>query len=121
MASTDFIEIDPKEISANVFKLINDGWMLITAGNIDSYNMMTASWGGQGVLWDKNVCFCFIRPTRHTYQFVEKANYFTLSFFDEKYRDILNFCGTNSGNKVNKMAVKGLTARKTSIGNVCFD
>ena len=94
--------------------------MLITAGTSQAYNMMTASWGGFGVLWHKDICFCVIRPTRYTYAFMEKAQYFTLNFFEKKYKKILNFCGTKSGRDVNKMAVSGLTAKKGREGVVYF-
>ncbi|MEN6520106.1 MAG: flavin reductase family protein [Armatimonadota bacterium] len=102
-------KIKPEELKDNVFKLIGSDWMLITAGSAESYNTMTASWGGFGVLWSKNVCFCVIRPTRYTLEFVEKSENFTLSFFDEKYRDALSFCGANSGRDVDKAAETGLT------------
>jgi len=46
-----FVEIKPEDIRDNVFKLIGSDWMLITAGTRDFFNMMTASWGGLGVLW----------------------------------------------------------------------
>ena len=37
----DFEILDPSEINDNVFKLIGQDWMLITAGNLDSFNMNT--------------------------------------------------------------------------------
>ena len=74
--------------------------------------MMTASWGGFGVFWHKNICFCVIRPTRYTYAFMEKAGYFTLNFFEKKYKKILNFCGTKSGRDVNKMDAIGADGPK---------
>ena len=116
-----FKEIKPSLIKDNTFKLIGEDWMLITAGKIDKFNMMTASWGGFGILWSKEVCFCFIRPTRYTYTFIEKESYFTICFFDEKYRDALNFCGTKSGRDVDKMSGAGLTPVKSSSGSVYFD
>ena len=61
-----------------------------------------------GVLWGKNVAFCFIRPGRHTLGFVERSEMFTLSFFGENYRDALNYCGTKSGRDVDKVAGAGL-------------
>ena len=100
--------IEPNMIDRNVFQLIGSDWMLITAGTPESYNTMTASWGGMGVLWGKNVCFCFIRPTRHTYQFIEKADVFSLSFFEERYRGALEICGTKSGRDIDKAAATGL-------------
>ncbi|OPX95209.1 MAG: Flavoredoxin [Syntrophorhabdus sp. PtaB.Bin006] len=102
-------EISPEVIMDNTFKLIGKDWMLVTAGTDVSFNMMTAAWGGLGVLWDKKICFCVIRPTRYTYAFMEKSEDFTLSFFEEQYRDALTYCGTKSGKDVDKIAQTGLT------------
>ena len=55
-----FIEIAPKEIADNPFKLIGSDWMLITAGDEEKCNTMTASWGGVGILWNKPVSFIFV-------------------------------------------------------------
>ena len=101
--------IKPEEITDNTFKLIGTDWMLITAGPPEAHNTMTASWGGLGVIWNKNVCFCVIRPTRHTYGFIEKADNFTLSFFEDKYKSALTLCGTKSGRDIDKAKATGLT------------
>ena len=102
-------EIAPEAITDNTFKLIGKDWMLVTAGTEASFNTMTAAWGGLGILWEKKICFCVIRPTRYTYAFMEKSEGFTLSFFEERYRDVLTYCGTKSGKDVNKIAQTGLT------------
>lgn len=115
-----FKEIEPENIKDNVFKLIGSDWMLITAGTLKSYNMMTASWGGFGVLWSKKICFCVIRPHRYTYSFMEKSENFTLSFFEEKYKKILEFCGSNSGRDVNKTKKTELTPISGSSNTVYF-
>ncbi|MCL2074739.1 MAG: flavin reductase family protein [Marinilabiliaceae bacterium] len=115
------LEIAPQEISDNVIKLIGNDWMLITAGTKDSFNMMTASWGMVGHLWNQPVVFVFVRPQRYTYEFMEKSDYFTLTFFDEQYRDILNYCGTKSGRDVNKVAETGLIPIETQLGNIYFE
>ena len=47
--------IAPEQLTHNPFKLIGERWTLITAGNKESFNTMTASWGGFGVLWNKPV------------------------------------------------------------------
>ena len=104
-----FTRIEPKDITDNTFKLIGSDWMLITAGPPEAYNTMTASWGGLGVIWNKNICWCVIRPGRHTYRFIEKADAFTLSFFDEEHRNALDYCGSHSGRDVDKVAATGLT------------
>ena len=79
-------KIDPKEIRDNAMQLIGHDWMLVTAGTPEHFNMMTASWGGLGVLWGKPVATVYIRPQRYTLEFVERENCFTLSFFGEEYR-----------------------------------
>jgi flavin reductase (DIM6/NTAB) family NADH-FMN oxidoreductase RutF len=112
--------VDPRDISDNPFKLIADDWMLITAGDLKSFNTMTASWGALGELWHKKVCFCFVRPTRHTWHFMERANVFTLSFFDENYRAALNLCGSVSGRDTDKVKKAGLTPVATVSGAVSF-
>ena len=83
-----FVKVNPEEITDNVFKIIGSDWMLVTAGTLEDYNTMTASWGTMGVLWGKRICICFIRPSRYTYQFMEKNALFTLSFFGEEQREI---------------------------------
>lgn len=113
--------IKPTAVGDNVFSLIGTDWMLITAGTPESYNTMTASWGGMGVLWNKQVCFCFVRPTRYTYEFIEKSNQFTLSFFDDRYREALSFCGSNSGREIDKAEKTGLTPVRSGSGAVYFD
>lgn len=116
----DYHEIQPEKLNENVFTLLGKEWMLITAGTMDAFNTMTASWGGMGVLWNKSVCYIVVRPQRYTYTFLEKHNYFTLSFFHEKYRDVLKFCGARSGRDVNKAEKTGITPVQTGNGAVFF-
>lgn len=100
--------ISPEELE-NVFRLVGKDWMLITAEHGGTVNTMTASWGGMGVLWNKPVAFCFIRPQRHTFSLTEHSERFSLSFFTEDYRPALRLCGTKSGRDTDKFAEAGLT------------
>ena len=118
---TSFKKITPQEIQDNPIKMIADDWMLITAGNQDEFNMMTASWGTIGNLWNEPVVFIFVRPQRYTYEFTENSDYFTLTFFEEKHRDILQFCGTKSGRDFDKVKETGLTPVFTELGNVYYE
>ncbi len=104
-----FTETSPEQLAENPFKLIGRDWMLITAGSPDSFNTMTASWGGLGVLWERKVAFCFVRPTRYTFQFMERSALYTLSFFEEKHRKALTYCGSHSGREGDKVKAAGLT------------
>ena len=47
-------EINYKDMKFNPFNLIGGEWMLVTAGNEQKCNTMTASWGHLGCLWGHN-------------------------------------------------------------------
>lgn len=99
-----------KEVKENLVKLISEDWALVSAGDKEKWNTMTISWGAVGELWGKDVVFAFIRPQRYTKEFMDNSDYFTVSFFDEKYRDALKICGTKSGRDCDKINMTGLTA-----------
>ena len=102
-------KIDPKQIEKNVFSLIGDQWMLVTAGKGEDCNTMTASWGGLGVLWGKCCATAYIRPQRYTKEFVDREPLYTLCFFSEEHKKALGYLGRNSGRDGNKVAAAGLT------------
>ncbi|MDD7079334.1 MAG: flavin reductase [Prevotella sp.] len=107
----------------NAFELIGKEWMLVTAGTKDNFNMMTASWGGIGWLWNKPVAFIFIRPERYTYPLIEQNEHLTLSFLgnDEAARKIYNFCGSKSGRDYDKVKETGLQAIETAHGAITYE
>ncbi|WP_041395791.1 flavin reductase [Parasphaerochaeta coccoides] len=104
-----FQEIDFHNIELNPFTTIGeDGGYLITAGTGESWNTMTASWGGMGILWARPVFFCFIRPQRHTHIFMDRENGFTGSFFGPEMAGALAWCGSHSGRDSDKAHETGL-------------
>jgi len=113
--------IAPEDLPDNVIDLISKQWMLVTAGNKDSFNTMTASWGAVGFIWNRPATFIFIRDTRYTYQFLQKEDSYTLSFFSEQYRGALNICGNRSGRDTDKVKDAGLTVIETPSGLMSFD
>lgn len=113
--------IDPKGLKENVFSMIADRWMLVTAGSAEKCNTMTASWGGLGVLWKQNVATCYIRPQRYTREFLDANDYFTLSFFGEEYRKALALCGSKSGRDIDKVKECGFTVKTGQGGAPYFD
>jgi flavin reductase (DIM6/NTAB) family NADH-FMN oxidoreductase RutF len=117
----NFENIKPTELTENFFSLIKNDWMLVTAGNSDSYNTMTASWGGVGIMWNKPVAYVVIRPQRYTREFVDKSETLSLSFFDPKYHSALEFCGKYSGRDTDKAAATGLTPIALPSGTVAFE
>lgn len=115
-----FETVDIETLQDNPWKLIGKEWMLVTAGNIASWNTMTASWGGLGVLWNRRVAFVFVRPSRHTFGFMNREGRFTLSFLPEKHREILSKCGSVSGRDADKAALTGLEPFEPESGIVSF-
>ena len=117
-AYKSFTHLSPSELSDNIFDLIGKDWMLITAADpaTGAVNTMTASWGCAGILWNKPVGICFIRPQRYTYAFTEAADTMTFSFFTEDYRKALQYCGSHSGRDGDKLAATGLTVAETDDG-----
>ena len=112
--------IDADRIPGNIIKQLSENWSLITAGDDNKFNMMTASWGGLGFLYNKPVAFCFINPARYTYQLMENGDTYTISFYTETYRDALQYCGSNSGKDADKVKGSGLTPITTPMGSKAF-
>lgn len=113
--------IDPNDLPDNVFQLIGQDWMLVTAGNKSSFNTMTASWGGFTYIWERPATIIYIRNSRYTYQFLQKEESFTLSFFSEQYRGALRICGTKSGRDTDKIKESGLIPIETPDGLMSFE
>ena len=89
----------------------NRDWALVTAGTIDRFNTMTISWGGMGTLWSRPVATVYVKPCRYTHEFMENNDYFTVSFFPEKYREDLGVLGSKSGRDGDKVALTSLTPK----------
>jgi len=115
-----FKKISPEKLNKNAIHLLSKDWMLITAGELENFNNMTASWGGFGYLWNKPVAYIFVRPPRYTYEFIEKNDFFTISFFEETFRDMLNLAGTKSGREIDKMQGLGLTPIKSTNNSIYY-
>lgn len=98
-----FQKTEVKDIAKNPFRMIGDEWMLVTAEKDGKVNTMTASWGGAGVLWGKNVVTLYIRPQRYTKEFIDAGEMFTLSFFGGEHKKELGHLGSVSGRDEDKI------------------
>jgi len=113
--------VSPDRIPGNIIKMLGEDWMLITAGDSTKFNMMTASWGGLGRLFEKAVSFSFINPKRYTFSLMENTETYTLSFYTEAYRDALQYAGSNSGRDADKVKGSGLTPIIMPSGAMAFN
>ena len=101
--------INMGELVLDPLRLYRDGWGLLTAGTKEDFNSMTISWGCFGQLWGKPVTHVFVRNSRYTFEFMDKSEYFTVSFFEKKKRPALEILGSESGRDMDKMHPTGLT------------
>ena len=87
------------KFNSNIFKLWDKQWFLLTSGDFEKgdFNTMTVAWGYFGMMWSKPTAVVVVRPVRHTYNFIEKYDTFTLTAFPSKYKKALNLLGTKSG------------------------
>ena len=102
-------KISIEEFMINPCEKIAKDWMTITAGNsLDEYNTMTASWGHIGSIWGhgggKPSAVIYVRPSRYTKEFVDKNDYFSLSFFSKEYQNDLSYLGSHSGRDEDKVS-----------------
>lgn len=108
MSLDAFKEISQEELQINPFQEFKQ-WALATAGkSVTDCNSLTIGWGNLGVLMSQNICTVYVRQPRHSFQFFEKSDYFTVCIFDEKYKKDLTYMGTKSGRDGNKYEATGL-------------
>ncbi|MBN2415377.1 flavin reductase [bacterium] len=105
------VPIDPADFIIDIHELWLNRWLLLACGDMekDDFNAMTIAWGGMGVMWNKPMVQVVVRPTRHTYGFMERYDSFTVSVFPDRFRDALQLLGSRSGRDGDKIADSGLT------------
>lgn len=104
-----FIQEESMQFNTEIFSQFDRTWGLVTAGNKDSFNTMTVSWGSLGTLWGRPVATVYVRKSRYTHQFMEDNDFFTVSFYPESCKKILGILGSRSGRDMDKMQESGLT------------
>ena len=107
-----FKTVKAKELCANLFHKIDDEWLLICTKDRENarINLMTASWGGFGILWNREVCFLFVRPQRHTHKLLLEQDSFSVLVLPEAYKPMHKVFGKLSGRDLDKVKETGLTA-----------
>ena len=108
------------EFTTDIINLFDKKWALVTAGDMESFNTMTISWGGLGTLWSRPVCTVYVKPVRYTHEFMERSEYFTVSFFGPEHRKALALLGSRSGRDCDKVKLAGLTPVAAPCGTVTF-
>ncbi len=90
-----------KEYQVNPFTRFHVDAALVTAGDKEKFNSMTIGWGALGTLWSQDVMIIFVRDSRYTFEFLQKEENFTVSFYQDK--SIHAIMGKESGRDVDKV------------------
>lgn len=117
------VVVDLERLTLAPFHIWSERWFLLTAGDFrrGDFNTMTVAWGSFGTMWNRPFAQVVVRPTRHTYGFMERHRSFTLSSFPPEHHEALTLLGTRSGRDGDKIAVAGLTPEAaTSVAAPAF-
>lgn len=90
------------------------GGLVLCAGDREKSNAMAIGWGDLGTLWNQPIVTVYVAPGRYTYEFMERAEYFTVMTFDDQ--KVLRIMGTKSGRDMDKAKECGLTILYTENG-----
>jgi len=104
-----FKEIKFEELDIKLFDFWSKDWVLVTAGDKEKANTLTAGWGGFGVFWGKNAVSVYIRSERYTKEFMDKNERFSITSFGSGNREQLAYLGKVSGRDGDKIKAAGFT------------
>ncbi len=94
-----------------VMKVLTGTGLLLVSKDADGRpNAMTIGWGTIGSIWGKPMWIVLVRPSRYTYQCIEKTGDFTVNVPTPSMKEAVVFCGTKSGRDYDKFAALNLTA-----------
>ena len=102
--------IEPAALRLDPVGTLLNRWMVLTAGDYDAgeYNAMTVAWGFVGAMWNRPMAIAAVRPTRHTFGFMNRYSTWTLCAFPASFREDLSYLGKASGRDGDKVARTGL-------------
>ena len=116
-----FKPIEPKDIPESAFTLVGQDYAILTAGNPAHYNSMVTSWGGWGILFNHPAAFSMLRSSRYTLELMRKEKSYTITFFDNQFKNDILLFGASSGRDSDaKMKNTKLTAVQTPAGRMVF-
>ena len=100
-------EIPVEALRSNIQVITGDNSVLISAGNSKFFASSVASCRFASELTFKPIAVCFLRPQINILRFLDKNEYFTLSYFSPEYKYILNSFGLgHSGEKIMPMTTR---------------
>lgn len=116
-----FKRIVADKLPGNIIKYLNDGGSLLMYGASGELNVMSTSWGGVGVLWDKPVAFCFAASSNNkSIRVMDTGDTYTISFYTDAYKNILTHFKSVEGLNSSNAESLGVTLIQTPSGATAF-
>ena len=111
-----FVEINVEDdFTPNGFQWFRKA-QLLCAGDKTKENAMTIGWGGIGTLWGRTAMTVYVAEKRHTKQFMDQSEYFTVMSFADDMSEVLEYMGSHSGRDGDKAQALGLHTAYTANG-----
>jgi flavin reductase (DIM6/NTAB) family NADH-FMN oxidoreductase RutF len=103
--------LDYLRVSEKAMRQIQKGaFLVVKAGG--KVNVMTIGWAAIGHLWRKPVMMILVRDSRHTFKIIEKSENFSVSVPAKNMPKEIEFCGTHSGSRMDKLKECGFKTNK---------
>jgi len=97
-----------EELNAN----LGPGLLLVTPDTVRPANVMTIGWALFGTVWGQPICTVLVRPSRYTFDLINRAGVFTVNLMPAGFKKAVARCGAVSGRDVDKIAEQGWTVAK---------
>jgi len=95
--------------------LSSRGLLLATWKQPDKPNAMTIGWGMIGCVWGKPIWQVLVRPSRYTYELIEREGRFSVNVMPKSLAGAVELCGTVSGRDRDKLDEANLTVSSGEI------
>ena len=102
----------------DVFRKFSTPLAVAAAGGVEDFGCLTLGWGMMGTIWGypAPALTIYVSPARQTFEYLQRNDYFTVSFFPEAYHEDVMLLGQKSGRDGNKVALTRLTPRALEHG-----
>ena len=111
-------KIEVLDYASEILKAVKTGALLTTKSG-DKVNTMTIAWGMLGIEWRKPIFITYVRENRFTKKQLEENAEFTVNIpYGEFDKNIISYCGSNSGKNVDKISELSLTLVDGELVNV---
>lgn len=115
-----FVEIQPDEIEGSPFSILSKNYTVVTSGFAESFNSMVIGEGMLGGSSRKLATSMRMRGNGYTLEKILETQTYTLTIFDERFKEQFMLFGQSSGRNSDKMKETTLTSVATPSGKFSY-